>query len=328
MQSGISASQELYEAFNGLVSSSTERGLLVGIEKERLVPVQPIPSTSADFSADLANLAPLLKGNEAAYVILRRWADASDGFVAVTYVPDSANVRQKMLFASTRLTLVRELGTERFRETSFATTREELTAEGFRKHDRHGELKAPLTEGEETLQSVRAAEAEESRGTSAKSSHVSSGVAFPITDEALQALKGLETGSENLVQLRIDVPNEKIELGEMTSSDADGLATRISDDEPRYSFFRYEHDFEGSRESPIIFIYTCPGNSKIKERMVYASSRAGVLALAASEAGLSINKKLEASNPSEITAAMIHEEFHPKQEQKSGFSRPKRPGRR
>lgn len=39
-------------------------------------------------------------------------------------------------------------------------------------------------------------------------------------------------------------------------------------------------------------------------------------------------RQIEASSPSEITASMIHEELHPKQEQKQAFSRPKRPGRR
>lgn len=39
-------------------------------------------------------------------------------------------------------------------------------------------------------------------------------------------------------------------------------------------------------------------------------------------------RQIEASSPSEVTASMIHEEFHPKQEQKQAFSRPKRPGKR
>jgi twinfilin-like protein len=38
--------------------------------------------------------------------------------------------------------------------------------------------------------------------------------------------------------------------------------------------------------------------------------------------------QLEATDPSEITAQTIAEEFAIKQEQKSGFSKPKRPGRR
>ena len=106
-----------------------------------------------------------------------------------------------MLFASTRLTLVRELGLERFRETVFVTTTQELTAEGWKKHEKHGELKAPLTEEEKTLQGVKEAEAEASRGTTSRSSHVSSGLSFPISDAALQALRSLTGGSDNLVQL-------------------------------------------------------------------------------------------------------------------------------
>ncbi|KAI9808384.1 MAG: Twinfilin-1 [Pycnora praestabilis] len=328
MQSGISASQELHGAFNDLVSNPSQRGILASIKNEQLIPLESISSSSSDFVADLPNLLSLLKDNEAVYIILRRYADAPDGFVAVTYVPDTANVRQKMLFASTRLTLVRELGTERFRETIFATTRAELTAEGWQKHHEHGELKAPLTKEEETLQDVKEAEASASKGTSAKSSHVSSGVGFPISEEAMRALKGLDSDGDNLVQLRIDIPNETIELADTNATDAEGLASAISDSEPRYSFFRYTHDYEGQEQAPIVFIYTCPSGSKIKERMVYASSRAGMVNNASTQIGLTIVKKLEASSPSEINASTIHDEFHPKQEMKSGFSRPKRPGKR
>jgi hypothetical protein len=65
-----------------------------------------------------------------------------------------------------------------------------------------------LTEEEQTLESVRLAEAEASRGTTARSSHVSSGLAFPVTSEALDALRALAQadgadGADNLVQLVI-----------------------------------------------------------------------------------------------------------------------------
>ena len=174
---------------------------MVGIEKESLVPLDSISLSSTEFFDDLHALDRLLKEDAAAYIILRRYQNAPDGFVAVTYVPDRANVRQKMLFASTRLTLVRELGAERFRETLFATTKEELTAEGWRKHDKHGELKAPLTEEEQTLQGVNEAEAEASMGTTSRSSHVSGSLSFPISDGARQALVALPSGNDNLVQL-------------------------------------------------------------------------------------------------------------------------------
>ena len=83
---------------------------------------------------------------------------------------------------------------------------------------------------------------------------------------------------------KIDVPNESIELASTCSVDADGLSSAISDHEPRYSFFRYSHDHEGQTQSPIVFIYTCPTGSKIKERMLYASSRAGIISTAESDA--------------------------------------------
>lgn len=113
------------------------------IEKEQLIPHEVIRSKSpgsSDFSYALSQLNGYLKDDAPMYIILRRYPEASDGFVAITYVPDVANVRQKMLFASTRLTLVRELGTEKFRETLFVTSKDELTEEGFRKIDKHAEL--------------------------------------------------------------------------------------------------------------------------------------------------------------------------------------------
>jgi twinfilin len=112
-------------------------------------------------------------------------------------------VRQKMLLSSTSLTLVRELGIERFREKIFATTRAELTAEGFKKHDQHVKLAAPLTEEEESLGAVKKAEAEEGRGMSIKKAHVSDRLTMSISDEAVGALKRLagSDGGDNLVQL-------------------------------------------------------------------------------------------------------------------------------
>lgn len=130
------ATEELLAAFQTLVSDSRLRGLTAGIEKEAIVPCETLP-LSGSFEQDLALLDNILKDNGAAYIILRRRDSGDAPFVLITYVPDAANVRQKMLFASTRNTLLRELGTERFGESIFATMKEELTPEGFKKHDAH-----------------------------------------------------------------------------------------------------------------------------------------------------------------------------------------------
>ncbi|KAI9803273.1 MAG: hypothetical protein M1825_002064 [Sarcosagium campestre] len=327
MQSGILASKELIDAFNDLVSSTDQRGLLAGIKGESLVPLDSIPSTSADFEGDLAVLEAKLKDNEAAYVILRRYPE-QDGFVAVTYVPDTAPVRSKMLFASSRLTLVRQLGTERFRDTFFATTKGELTADGFKRHDKHGQTAVPLTEEEQTNVEIRAAEAEASQGTSARQGLVvGNRVKIPITDDSLEALKQLPTSKTNLVQLKVNTATEETELVSTSSTSANELQNVISPTEPRFTFFRYDHSHESQQEAPILFISTCPSGSQIKERMIFASARNFMIQIAQSAAGLTIARKLEAGDPAEIVEATVHLGFHPKQEEKKAFSRPKRPGR-
>merc|ERR1711939_1300854 len=162
------------------------------ITKESLTPLTVLSPATSSFTDDLTLLTPHLDPKTALYIILRRYTSSETApFIAITYVPDSAPVRQKMLFASTRLTLVRELGIERFRETIFATTKEE----------------------EQSLGEVKRKEAEEGRGMNERKSHVSSGVSMPISDEAVQALKGLaREGGDSLVQLKINIPTETMEL--------------------------------------------------------------------------------------------------------------------
>lgn len=187
------ASQELQDQFNALQADSSTFGLLANINKEALVPLTTIPSTSSSFEANLANLTPHLKPDAALYIILRRY-DTAPYFLAITYIPDSAPVRQKMLFASTRLTFVRELGTEHFRETIFTTDPEELTESGFKKHEAHNNLAAPLTEEEQTLGEVKRAEQAAGSGTGTREIHLSKNLNMPVDTNAIEAMK--EIGQE------------------------------------------------------------------------------------------------------------------------------------
>lgn len=326
MQSGISASQELHDAFNTLVSTPSQRGLLATIKSESLVPVAAIKSESPEFLSDLSSLSSHLKDNEALYILLRRYDDASDGYIAVTYVPNAAPVRQKMLFASTRLTLTRELGIERFRETIFATEKAELSAEGFKKHDAHNDLAAPLTEEERTLEAVKKAETSEGRGTANKGLVTHDSLKMSTTPEASEALKNFDGQSYNLVQLKIDIPTETLHLDSTTTTEVSNLSKAISSTEPRYVFFRYTAP--SSNESSVIFISTVPSGSKVKERMIYAASRNAIINVVAPQMGVTITKRLEVGDPDEVSEASIAEEFAPKTETKKAFDRPKRPGRR
>lgn len=102
------------------------------------------------------------------------------------------------------------------------------------------------------------------------------------------------------------------------------LSGLISSTDPRFTFF----SMAAADGAKVVFIYTCPEQSKIKERMIYASSRARVVSLAEQEVGLQIAKRLEGSDPAEFTADVLGKEFEVQKEESKGFARPKRPGRR
>jgi twinfilin-like protein len=274
----------------------------------------------------------------ATYILLKLDPSAADGYVAVTFVPNAAPVRQKMLFASTRLTLVRELGIERFRDTLFATDVAELTAEGWAKHEQHEQLSAPLTEEEESLKGAKHAEAQESQGTGVRRGHVSSKVNVPTGEGVLEALQSLkEEGCRGtLVSLKYVLPDETLQLDASVDSVQPGqVAGSIAKDEPRYTF--YSHPTAGSgAEANILFIYTCPTGSKIKERMIYSTSKSWVRTVAERDAQIVVTKSLEATEPSEITTEMLGggsggtdaEPAVADTKPSSGFARPKRPGKR
>jgi len=309
--------------------------LLAGIENERLIPLDTLPLRNERFQDDLHQLQSHLSPQQAAYILLKTNPDAPNGYAAITFVPNHAPVRQKMLFASTRLTLLRELGLERFSQQIFATEMEELTAEGWRRHEAHVGLDAPLTEEESGLKDVRDAEASESQGTTGRRGHVSGKVDVSTGEGVVEALASLrEEGCRGtLVQLKFVLPDETLRLDSSTDGvQPSDVGTTISATEPRYSF--YSHP-DAPSESEILFIYTCPSSSKIKERMVYSTGKSWTRTVAERDAGIIVSKSLEATEPSELTLGVAGgggrgetEVEQGSRPPSSGFARPKRPGRR
>lgn len=117
-----------------------------------------------------------------------------------------------MLFASTRSTLVRELGTEKFASTVFATEEEEIVGkDAWQERDGGGGVRREdlMGEKERELEAVRKAEAEARSGTPQRDIGIGgtfgpgsgSGmrVSMPVDEGAKTALKELQDGG--LVQL-------------------------------------------------------------------------------------------------------------------------------
>lgn len=163
------------------------------------------------------------------YLLFRRGPEASSSLIALTYIPSNAPVRAKTLFASTRATVVRELGSEKFGTTVFATEEEEVvSAQAWRERDidsdgtgngngggstgsyRREDL---MGEKERELEAVRRAEDEARSGTAGRDVGIggtlqrSGGAAggggmsmkMPVDEDAKEALRSLQDGG--LVQL-------------------------------------------------------------------------------------------------------------------------------
>lgn len=189
------------------------------ITSESLTPLDPIPfpgsaSSPEDFFSALPKLSSVLQPKTPIYLLLRRPKPSSSTLVALTYIPSNAPVRPKMLFASTRQTLTRELGTEKFASSVFATEEEEILGrEAWRERDGEstgGVRREDLMDDKEReLEAIRKAEAEARSstqhrdigigGTFGPGSGSGSRVAMPVDEQAQAALKELQSGG--LVQL-------------------------------------------------------------------------------------------------------------------------------
>ncbi|GAO48793.1 actin depolymerizing protein [Saitoella complicata NRRL Y-17804] len=332
-QSGIKVSDNLTQAFTSFTRDSSLGALKVSITNESLEPSGTLPSDSIESL--FADVQAWLEDKTPAYIFLRT---SDTAFAFLTYVPDTAPVRQKMLYASTRTALLRDLAAlDKISTSVFATTRGELSYKAYQSHlaaenadNTHG-----MSSKERELAQVKQAEAEGAQyGTGARRSNVvsSAGTGMPLSGEALGALDRLRNGRGTLIQLAIDLENETVELAsEETIGSADDLKSAIDSTSPRYSFYAWPHTNPTTSQSTTstIFIYTCPTSSKVKERMIYSSTRNFVVVNAEKEAGLVIVKKIEANELEDVGEKELMGEIYPKAEgEKKAFSRPRAPGRK
>ncbi|KAF2862446.1 actin depolymerizing protein [Piedraia hortae CBS 480.64] len=317
MQSGISASSELQDAFRDLLSGQQQRALLATISHEAIVPLQSIEASSASFPDELARVQSHLKESEAAYVLIRL---EDEKCAAITYVPSTAPVRQRTLFASTRLTLARELGLEHFSIQFTATEPADLT--NYAWGGASEEAEAPLTQAETEMKGLKEAEAREAVGTGARRGHVTGSVDVRTGEGVVEALAALKQTPGALLGLQFSLPDEILVLASPMQQVPDPVAvpSHLSTSQPQYAFYA------DPSSTGVIYMYTCPTASPVKQRMVYSAGKAWVRALAEREAGLTIARSLEATEPEELE--IVESRVEADAGASRSFARPKRPGRR
>lgn len=130
--------------------------LQISIAKEELIPSASVPA-SGDFDSDFSLLSSQIEPDTPAYLLYRLDLPVAS-FILYSYVPDTSPVRAKMLYASTRATLVRFLTPARLATTIHASLPDELTASAYKAHLRHLEAKKPMTEREEEIERLKVLE--------------------------------------------------------------------------------------------------------------------------------------------------------------------------
>lgn len=191
----------------------------------------------SDLSADLNLLQDILEDDIPAYV-LAKLDDSPSQWLAITYVPDSAKVRDKvksnctrvfpfsytlhpsqMLYASTRSTLTKSLGSAAFSDTMFATHKSDVTPTAYTAHRRHQTAPKPLSAREKEMADVQAAERAAARfsndgSSAARESHLGGArMQMGWSDDLQDAVQALASTEESrLVVLSIDPNTETIVL--------------------------------------------------------------------------------------------------------------------
>lgn len=88
-----------------------------------MIDVASVP-ISGSWEDDFSNVASQLEATEPCYVLYRLDSSNNLGYewVLITYVPDKAKVRHKMVYSSTKSSLKMSLGGGRFAQEIHATT--------------------------------------------------------------------------------------------------------------------------------------------------------------------------------------------------------------
>jgi len=324
--SGIPVAPELDQSFGKARENKNVRFIKVQIKDDVMVETasQPIVGTA---ETDFPLIQKVLERNVPAYILYRLDTEESlhgNDWLLISYVPDGSPVKSRMVYASSLALLKRDLGTSYFSDELHGSAPDDITWELYLQHDKkRGVVDAPLTQAEIS----RGAEVTMEFDPGHSREYVHS-VAFPMSSAAVAALKDIK--SSNVVQLRIDTEKETIELREkFSSSNVAGVANKIPSDEPCFTFFRFVHQHDGQEVAPVIFIYSCTDGAKVKARMLYSTVKSAAIE-AATTYGITVEKKLEISDPEDLSESDLLADLHPAAREisvKQAFNRPARPGR-
>jgi twinfilin-like protein len=174
LASGIHCTRDLIESFNTATSSHRAFKISIanGIPKSHQFPNLPeqlvLSDTlerTGDWMKDWNSIDSWLLDKTPVYILYRLDSNTlpnvergkfvaenvsplASTYVMILYIPDASPVRLKMLYASTKNTLAKDLGESMFGDYVYATNKEDCLLDGYRAHRESANAAAPLTDRE------------------------------------------------------------------------------------------------------------------------------------------------------------------------------------
>uniref|UniRef100_A0A5S6QV65 Twinfilin n=1 Tax=Trichuris muris TaxID=70415 RepID=A0A5S6QV65_TRIMR len=333
-QSGIRASAELIHAFSKCKNGSV-RLLKVIIKHEQLTEESCYPSKSTWAEDGKQCLHSSLVDGQPCYLLFRLDTACAVGYewMLLSFVPDGAPVRERMLYASTKATLKQEFGPGSIRHDFHITKPEDVrfgTVEKLLQEKSSQNVVDPSIDMGNELSTAQINHHQSSTLRAPFDNAISRGVRFPIDRDALDALAQFRDDSINYVQLSVDILNETVKLEEAAQVPCDQVKAYIPKNCPRYHFYALRKD--ATNTSPmvlVVFFYTLPDEgSSIKERMLYSTCKGPFLETVERVIGINIHRKVEVDSKETIDEQFFRGLLTPTlQTESSKFLKPKGPVR-
>ena len=201
-QSGIKSNKELREFFAKAKEGNIRMFKVVINNTEQLELATSENIKSPKFETDYNEL---ILGNidskSPCYFFYRLDDETNTGhtWLFITWSPDFAIVKQKMLYASTRSTLKQEFGAGQIKDELFGTSKEDIMLEGYLKHVTSQSAPQPLTNREEEIEEIRKNMNLTSINVDTKYKTLQ-GVMFPVVREGLEKLEMFKGGLYNYLR--------------------------------------------------------------------------------------------------------------------------------
>lgn len=327
-QTGISSAAELKDVFANARTNGDIRTIKVSIVDEQMVCSTCVNKQSDSWQDDFDDsTVTLLENDQPCYLLVQ--LSKKDEWVLITFSPDNATTREKMIYAGTRATLKSEFGGTYIVDEMFTTDHDEVTLSYYNQHTASKNAPPPLTAAEEELKDLKDNEEKTAHGVTTQQKLVG-GIAFPLTNDADSALNDFKQGNVNHVELNIDLDKEiiyKMTAKNVSPSDFHGM---VSTERAAYLIYKYAHRHNDEDTVSTFFIYSMPGYSiSVKERMLYSSCKGPLIDTLESVYNIQIDRKVECDTNDELTEDFLYNEVHPVvNETRRAFSKPKAPGRK